>query len=341
MSSRLKKITPASKLARKTKTAEAVKPKTAGKPGKRVMPKIEAPTAKARSRSQSRSRSEKSKTDSYLEVSDVDDVSEFGGSFADLSEFEAHLSSLTGGSGSSDDNAGAAGSQESAEDGTDTKSAKAKGAKAKGAKAKGAKAKGAKKSSVASTIPTPKEIIKLNTRGMVYIPKEEYPTLKPGTFIKYINQHGYLTQGGYIHSVSVYDDGEHKVERTWIIGISRQGSGIRPVTYPARWSTIRKVYIELDSEREEIKRALDDKQHYINDISTFLHQKYGDEFANFMEDRERIRQEKLKYEEQLAQEARKRHKKEIRAAKSRASSSEESSSESGSERRRTRTRKDK
>jgi hypothetical protein len=201
----------------------------------------------------------------------------------------------------------------------------------------GAKAKGAKAKSVASMMPTPKEIIKLNTRGMVYIPKAEYPTLKPGIFIKYINQYGYLTQGGYIHRVAVYDDGEHEVERSWVIGVAQPGAGMRPLTYVARWSTIQKVYIELDTEREEIKRALDDKQHYINDIATFIHQKYGDEFAQFMEARERIRKEKLEHEEQLAREAQKRHRKELRAAKNRASSSE-STSESGSERPRSRSR---
>jgi hypothetical protein len=315
MSSRRKQIIPASKLPSSKKkpagktsartSSETGKKKKASRP-KRVQTKIKEP----------KPRSRKKDTDSFLEVSEIDDISEYTGSEADFSDFEAHLSEIVGGSSDaeiidhSNDDDTVDGGAKSTEDASEKKkpSAKPKGKKA-----------------AASTIPTPIEIIKLSTEGMVRIKKREYKTLKVNSFIKYVNQNGYLTRGSYIHSTNAQDDGEHEIRKSWLMGMNPLGSGARGFTFTVFWDSIQDVYLELDEEREQIKRALDDKQRYINDIATFLLSKYGDEFRDYMEARERQHIDNRKKRSEDARRAKKQYQKKIRAAESRASSEEESS----------------
>jgi hypothetical protein len=153
-----------------------------------------------------------------------------------------------------------------------------------------------------NAVATSKEVIKANIKGYKKLKADKYEIVKKGDYIKHINANGYLSNGGYVVSVGISPCGPDKeLKLFWLISTNMLGEGafssMRPYKmYP---SNMKRIYLEekknvvpitMDT---DIKTKLDEKQHYINDIVYFLHSKYP-EFGNYMEERARTRQSKMK-----------------------------------------------
>jgi hypothetical protein len=132
--------------------------------------------------------------------------------------------------------------------------------------------------------------IKESLGGYAVIPPSEYEHISPGDHIRYIGIDGNFRTGGYVWFKKVSEDGSPY----WMIGQSknppRNFSDV--MHFILYWHKIKKLWKKLAVEADLLRKSIDLKQHYINDISTFLLEKYGDEFREFMNNREKNRTER-------------------------------------------------
>ena len=127
--------------------------------------------------------------------------------------------------------------------------------------------------------------------GYAVIPRSQYDFISPGDHIRYVGIDGNFRTGGYVWFRKTKEDGS----TYWMIGQSQSPpkdfSSV--MHFVLHWNKIKKLFKKITPESDLLRQSIDKKQDYINDITLFLHQKYGDEFRNFMNRRERLRQQGL------------------------------------------------
>lgn len=133
-----------------------------------------------------------------------------------------------------------------------------------------------------------KEHIIKNISGYALIPREKFSLILPKDHIRYIGNDGHFRMGGFVW-VTKTDNNDRKY---WLIGQKQNWSSVKngkSVKFPLYWDSIKYLWKKMSAETDLLRASIDKKQLAINDIVHFLLFKYGDEFKNFMEDRERKR----------------------------------------------------
>jgi hypothetical protein len=123
--------------------------------------------------------------------------------------------------------------------------------------------------------------------GYAIIPKTQFDNISPGDHIRYIGIDGDFRTGGYVWFHKTSDEGLDY----WMIGQSKNApSDISRVKhFILYWNKVKTLWKKISPESDLLRLSLEKKHEYIKDIILFLLEKHGDEFKEFMRDRERIR----------------------------------------------------
>jgi hypothetical protein len=129
-----------------------------------------------------------------------------------------------------------------------------------------------------------KEFIIKNIIGYVLIPKDNWKLVTAGDKVKYIDVDGHFRQGGYIWTTKNTNDGE----TYWVVGQTiRYKKSSRK--FILRWDKIKYLWKKISPEIELLRKSIDRKDDLIKDLAAFLYLKYGDEFRNFMNEKNKSR----------------------------------------------------
>jgi hypothetical protein len=123
------------------------------------------------------------------------------------------------------------------------------------------------------------------TEGYVIVPPDMYPLLASGDHIRYIDIDGNFRKGGYIwYSRKIYNS---EISNAWMIGVFKTlNTGFQ---FILDWKKIQTLWKKTPIEAGMLKNAIDDRHKYLIDITLFLMKKFGTEFSDFLNERERNR----------------------------------------------------
>lgn len=131
------------------------------------------------------------------------------------------------------------------------------------------------------------------TEGYTMVPREDFPLLTQGDHIRFIDAGGNFRPGGYIWYRKEKADDTGNMRTFWMIGYTPNmpspESEFSHKRYCVYWDNIQVLYKRISVEADLLRKSIDLKQAYIQDITLFLYKKFGDEFANFMNSREEKR----------------------------------------------------
>jgi hypothetical protein len=126
--------------------------------------------------------------------------------------------------------------------------------------------------------------------GCVAIPTKDFEHIEAGDRIKYLKKDGNFVDGGFVWYKKIHADTKKPF---WMVGKQRI-MDMSEKHFPVYWEKVKALWRQIQVDTDAIKNSLDTKQNYINDIALFLLEKYGDEFKNYMNNREKLRLERSK-----------------------------------------------
>lgn len=132
-----------------------------------------------------------------------------------------------------------------------------------------------------------KEYIRDKTKGYVVV--TDFSQVHPGDHIRYQGANGKFHHGGFIWYKKVNAESGRTF---WMVGQSKRSDMANVKHFPLYWDKVKVVWRKLDQDTDLLRKSIDTKQHYINDIALFLAKKYGDEFKSWMNSREEQRRAK-------------------------------------------------
>jgi hypothetical protein len=134
------------------------------------------------------------------------------------------------------------------------------------------------------------EHVKSMLKGYIQVPSEKYDGVTAGDHIRFITKDGNFRTGGFIWLMRT-DETKGKY---WVYGQTKRIPSSPEAWKNSRhfklyWTSIGKLYKKIDPETSLMIMSIDAKQQHITDIAAFLKYKYGNEFANFIRERHKVR----------------------------------------------------